>query len=135
MPLLRQLRVAIILLMLGSVVYAAEGGFGLFPRQIASEPDPVSAGCIACHDGTAGWRVRYSLPSPIRQGCSGHIISADYAALTAKNKNLRPPESLPQELTFHEGKITCVTCHGDDPHNVLAIDNTHSALCRACHLK
>jgi hypothetical protein len=136
MSISRLLIPVVALLVPGVAIPAVGGVVGMYPQQITSELDPVSAGCISCHDGSAGLNVRYCLLSQKDKGCGGHIVSADYAALAAKDKNLRPPGSLSSELTFYEGKITCVTCHGDDPHNVpLAIDNTDSALCRFCHLK
>lgn len=133
---LSQLLIApVVTFLLGIAVGAAGGVVGMYPRTI-SGLDPVSAVCISCHDGSEALSVRYCLLSQMGTGCGGHIVSADYAALAAKDKNLRPAGSLSSELTFYEGKITCVTCHGDDPHNVLlAIDNTNSALCRVCHLK
>jgi predicted CXXCH cytochrome family protein len=136
MSLPRLIIAGVALLASGTAITAVGGVVGIYPQQITSELDPVSAGCISCHDGSEGLNVRYCLISQKNKGCGGHIVSADYAALAAKDKNLRPPGSLSAELTLYEGKITCVTCHGDDPHNVpLAIDNTGSALCRVCHLK
>ncbi|WP_162148579.1 cytochrome c3 family protein [Desulfuromonas sp. TF] len=48
-----------------------------------------------------------------------------------------PESSLPPEIVLHEGKITCVTCHGNNPHlgQFYAMENRDSALCRGCHLK
>ncbi len=94
---------------------------------VVSELDPVSADCMACHNGSEGFSIRYCLLSQKGQGCGGHIVSADYAQLAAIDLKLRPPNDLPPDIVFHEGKITCVTCHGYDPHNVyFAIDNVHA---------
>jgi hypothetical protein len=102
-----------------------------------SEVDPLSAACMSCHDGSGGLHVRFCLIGQKGKGCGGHIISASYADLAAKDKSLLPESSLPPEIALHEGKITCVTCHGNDPHlgKPLAMDNHDSALCRACHQK
>lgn len=104
-----------------------------------SELDPVSAECYSCHDGSDGPHAQYSLSSQrgLAYVAAGHLVSASYAKLAAEDKYLNPMNSLPPELVFHEGDMTCVTCHGEDPHlgYPLAMDNSHSDLCRACHLK
>lgn len=102
-----------------------------------SEIDPLSAACLSCHSGSGGPHVRFCLIGQKDEGCGGHIISASYAALAAQDKSLLPASSLPPEIALYEGKITCVSCHGSDPHGgvPLAMDNSRSALCRACHLK
>jgi hypothetical protein len=81
--------------------------------------------------------VRYCLLGQKGTGCGGHIISASYAELAARDESLLPESKLPPEIALYEGKITCVTCHGSDPHlgEALAMDNSDSTLCRACHLK
>ena len=131
--------IALFLLSLTATVFPTPAGVGKVSsaQAIDSELDPVSAACIACHDGSSAMSVNYCMVwQKDKTGCGGHVISADYVALAAKDKGLRSLTSLPAELVLYEGKITCVTCHGDDPHNVpFAIDNFGSALCRACHLK
>jgi hypothetical protein len=103
----------------------------------ASDLDPLSAACLSCHNGSEALHVRFCLLGQKDKGCGGHIISASYADLAAKDKSMLPESSLPPEIALHEGKITCVSCHGSDPHlgKPLAMDNRDSALCRACHLK
>lgn len=99
--------------------------------------DPVSSTCFSCHDGSGGPQAGFCLLPQKNKGCGGHIVSASYAELARRNKNLHPQRSLPPELVLFEGKITCVTCHGSAPHNrqPFAIDNRGSALCHACHVK
>ena len=103
----------------------------------SSEIDPLSAACLSCHNGSEALHVRFCLLGQKDTGCGGHIISASYAAFAAQDKNLLPESKLPPEIVLYEGKITCITCHGNDPHlgESLAINNRESALCRACHLK
>jgi len=98
--------------------------------------DPVSAGCYSCHDGSNGPLAIYSFPSQKGRGSGGHLISASYIEMASANRTLRPISSLPPELVFYEGEITCATCHGSDPHHgeTLVIANSRSALCKACHL-
>ena len=103
----------------------------------ASGLDPISTACLACHDGSEAPHVRFCLLEQMGKGCGGHIVSVLYADIAARDKKLRPPSSLPPELTFYEGKITCCTCHGTEPHlgEPLVMDNHYSALCRTCHRK
>ncbi|MFU8818805.1 MAG: hypothetical protein ACNA74_03670 [Desulfurivibrio sp.] len=107
----------------------------------SSELDPISADCVTCHDGTESPHISFCLLSAKGKGCGGHIISASYAALAAKNKGLRPESDIRPELVLYEGLITCATCHGtchrEDPHatGIHVIDNFNSALCRSCHIR
>jgi len=127
------------LLMTFSEIFAAKSSAIAAPTSIISELDPISFDCIACHDGSMGPHIRFSLPSQKDLGMwgGGHIVSVSYAERAARISGLRPMNSLPPELVLYQGKITCVTCHGSDPHltRMLVIDNLHSALCRSCHLK
>jgi hypothetical protein len=102
-----------------------------------SKLDPISAGCVTCHDGTSGPHVGFCLLDQKGKGCGGHIVSASYVDLAAGSEKLREVSSLPPQLHLFEGKITCATCHGSEPHDgmPLAINNIDSGLCRACHLK
>jgi len=117
--------------------FAANSAAAVSPAGDSSlELDPISAGCLTCHeDSMTGQRVKFCLLG--QQGCGGHIVSVSYAEVAARNNKLVPFSSLPPELILLEGKITCATCHGNDPHTgeVFVIDNRGSALCRACHLK
>ena len=101
------------------------------------KPDPVSSGCIVCHNGTDGSKASFCLLSQGDKSEAGHIVSAVYVDYAMRNKELNSIESLPAELKLSEGKITCATCHGNEPHEgkALAIDNDNSALCLACHCK
>jgi hypothetical protein len=103
----------------------------------ASELDPISSECLTCHDGSGGTHARFCLLEQMGKGCGGHIVSVSYAEMAARDEDLLPASRLPPYLPLHEGKITCVTCHGTEAHNgiPLIIDNKDSALCRICHLK
>jgi predicted CXXCH cytochrome family protein len=106
------------------------------PAELA-ELDQVSSACIACHNGSTGSAAGFCLQLQGDKNPNGHVVSVSYANSTKRNSGLRPAANLPVELVLYEGKITCVTCHGSDPHGSapLAIANSGSALCRACHLK
>ena len=119
-------------LLQAATVLAAESS-AVAPPQ----PDPVSAKCLGCHDGTNAIQAGYCLMVKGGSGAGGHPISGNYDQAAKLNPGLNPPRNLPAAIALFEGQITCATCHGSEPHNgsPLAIDNTGSALCRACHLK
>jgi hypothetical protein len=137
MLLLRIFIFAGFLLLLTAYSQTVEGMEAGLPLGDISKLDPVSAGCITCHDGSNGPHVSFCLLEQRGLGCGGHIVSVSYVDLAARSEKLREVSSLPPQLLLHDGKITCVTCHGPEPHDgmPLAIDNIDSALCRACHVK
>ena len=120
-----------------TLVFFAGRGAEAAPPAGHLELDPVSAACIACHDGTEAPHAGFCLLAQEGEKPGGHVISAPYAALATNNRGLRAPGSLPLELVLYDGLITCATCHGIDPHGgtPLVIDNAGSALCQGCHLK
>lgn len=127
---------AVPLLLAIAVIYSAKSSAASFPID-RSKLDPVSSGCIDCHDGSDGMLARFCLLGQMSRDCGGHLISVVYDDLATRKSNLNPSSSLPPELALFNGMLTCVTCHGDNPHLgfPLAMDNTGSALCRACHRK
>ena len=137
MRLLCMFSLIVSLLLSVAAIPAAESPAAVSLPDDASELDPVSSGCLSCHDDSSGAHARFCLLMQKSKGCGGHIVSASYAEMATRNRELRPESSLPPELVLYEEKITCATCHGSDPHNSqkLAIDNRGSALCRACHQK
>lgn len=92
----------------------------------AVEVDPVSSECLSCHDDMDESEMKFH---------RGHVTGVAYGDYTDNEQNFRSASSLPLEMVLHEGKITCVTCHGVDPHDdeFLVIDNHGSALCVSCH--
>lgn len=101
------------------------------------ELDPISAGCVNCHDGSGGPHAGFCLLLQKREGCGGHIIGASYADLAADNPELHSVSQVMEKLSLYEGKIGCATCHNIYSHvgPMLAVDNSGSALCRICHNK
>jgi len=129
-------RFVVLLLLTIAAIPSAESA----AASLAGNPsrlDPVSSECITCHDGSQGAHARFCLLGQMSRDCGGHLISVDYEELAARKRNLNPASRLPPELVLFDGILTCVTCHGNDPHlgDPLAMDNSGSALCRACHLK
>lgn len=67
-----------------------------------------------------------------------HPISFVYSSdLSGKDPQIRPPDSLPKELTLDKyDELQCTTCHDvhDDTHgNFLVVSNLKSNLCLQCH--
>lgn len=125
MPFLRHFCLAVFL-----ILAIADAG-------ITAQTDPLSAACLSCHDGSEAIHVNFCLLGQNTEGCGGHIISAAYTEFAMRDKSLLPESELPPAIVLFEGKITCITCHGNYPHEgePLAINNRDSALCQACHLK
>ena len=134
MGFLRIVALAFPLLLIAATIPAAETRAAPSLKGAPVKLDPVSAGCLACHENAGGSHASFCLLAE----CGGHIVSVSYADLAARNKGLLPMSSLPPELVLYEGKIiTCATCHGFEPHSgmALAMDNRGSVLCRSCHRK
>ena len=122
------------LLLIAATISAAKTRVAPSLKGAPVKLDPVSAGCLACHENAGGSHAGFCLLAE----CGGHIVSVSYADLAARNKGLLPMSSLPSELVLYEGEIvTCATCHGFEPHSgmALAMDNRGSFLCRSCHRK
>jgi len=136
MPLLRVFGLVISLILFTSII--PKGMCLALESMTAATPelDQISSDCISCHNGSDGTHAGFCLLSQKGER-DGHIISASYAVLAGQNKGLCSESNLPSETVLYEGEITCVTCHGSDPHNgqTTVIDNRGSALCRTCHLK
>ena len=92
----------------------------------ALELDQFSSECLSCHE---------EISEPKNKSHGGHITGINYEDYTEVGQKFRRVSVLPPELVLVEGKITCATCHGLDPHDGknLVIDNRGSALCNSCH--
>ena len=95
-------------------------------RPSALELDQLSAECLSCHE---------DIDEPKKRFHGGHITGRPYEDDIEAGQKFRRASFLPPELVLVEGKITCATCHGLDPHDgqILVIDNRGSALCNSCH--
>ena len=86
--------------------------------------DPLSARCLACHDGTLGKGVgvRYRASAPAKP-------------VDERSPRLRPEAMLDKRIRLFNGKVGCGSCH--DPYSrnrkFLVIDPSHGRLCRSCH--
>ena len=114
------------------------------------QPTGSSKLCLSCHDGTV------ALGASVSKGGGGstrmapgsknlgtdlsddHPVSFSYSAdLVTKDPQIRPPDSLPEELRLDQyGELQCVTCH--NPHDdtfgdFLVLSNLRSNLCLQCH--
>jgi predicted CXXCH cytochrome family protein len=120
------------------------------------QPTGASRMCLSCHDGTIALGAVASSPTeiPLKGGIRfmpldspsnlGTDLSDDHPVsfvydemLSLDNRQLREPSTLPPQVKLDEdNQLQCTACH--DPHhnpygNFLVMDNTASALCRACH--
>ena len=111
-------------------IFPPAGWSQTVPDPSLPGPDPVSAECLACHD-------EMTPPEDGTQATQHHSVGINYSAQQGQSPTLRPTVDLPAELILTEGKMTCATCHGLEPHDgePLVIDNRGSALCSACHRK
>jgi predicted CXXCH cytochrome family protein len=119
------------------------------------QPTGASRMCLSCHDGTIALGAVASAPteiplkgmirfmphdSPANLGTDlsdDHPVSFVYdEMLSLDNRQLREPSTLPPQVKLEGNQLQCTACH--DPHHnpygrFLVMDNTASALCRACH--
>jgi len=99
------------------------------PSLAEVDLDAVSSECLSCHE-------EFASPSAAVHIAQGHLSPKPYAEMVAANKKLRLANELPADILLYKGRITCVSCHPDEPHDgvPLVISNENSALCTACHL-
>jgi predicted CXXCH cytochrome family protein len=113
------------------------------------QPTGASKLCLSCHDGTVALThttkgtgaTVFITPGAANLGTDlsdDHPISFVYSdSLSAKDFQIRPPSTLPDELKLDRSdELQCTTCH--DAHNnefghFLAMSNSHSAMCTSCH--
>ncbi len=119
------------------------------------QPTGASKLCLSCHDGTIALGSVLSNPEPLSMlgtesgkllGSTNldtdlsddHPISFRYdATLAAMNRNLKPPNELPEAVKLDaRQELQCTSCH--DAHNnqwgkFLVTSNVGSQLCNACH--
>jgi len=112
------------------ILIASVGGIALKAEAEAGpaalELDQLSSECLSCHE---------DIDEPKKRFHGGHITGRPYEDDIEAGQKFRRVSFLPPELVLVEGKITCATCHGLDPHDgqILVIDNRGSALCNSCH--
>ncbi|UCG56708.1 MAG: hypothetical protein JSU70_17810 [Phycisphaerales bacterium] len=113
------------------------------------QPTGASKMCLSCHDGTvalthtgrSGPSGTYITPGEANLGTDlsdDHPISFVYSdSLSAKDPQIRPPATLPQELALdRSGELQCTTCHTahDNRYGAfLVMSNQRSAMCTSCH--
>jgi len=118
------------------------------------QPTGASKLCLSCHDGTIALgrvlsrtdRIRMVSGDFLPAGLSNlgtdlsddHPISFHYTGgLAAADRQLRSPETLPDEVKLDaSGELQCTACH-DAHHNTyrmfLTVDDAFGALCMTCH--
>ena len=124
-------------------------------QALPGQPTASSKLCLSCHDGTIAVGSVLSRNqsiamaggmTTITQGkgnlgtdlSDDHPISFRYDAdLVVKAPKLKNPTALPPGIRLDSNKeLQCLSCH--DAHNnrygkFLAVDNSNSQLCKACH--
>ncbi|GAB4170157.1 MAG: hypothetical protein Tsb0017_26160 [Geothermobacteraceae bacterium] len=111
--------------------------------RLADSLDPISFECLQCHDGSIGPDAGYDFDagSPLslsmRHRQRSHPIGIDYREKALRDRELRPPEQLPRQISLIDGKIGCTSCHNiySNLPDMVAMTQRDSDLCRACHLK
>lgn len=111
----------------------------------AQQIDPLSAGCIACHDGSVAGSAAIMAGvwshgrDFLKYDAGSHPIGVDYEAARMKRgrkTDLRPLHHVDRRIRFFDGKVGCGSCH--DPYSPiekrLVMSDRESALCLACHL-
>lgn len=105
--------------------------------------DPLALQCLACHDGAQAGDVKYRISDgtlyqvkSIQTILGAHPIGMNYHA-ASRNPGFAPEETLPAEMKFMYGNVSCVTCHNLLGSNVRyhVVDNSSSGLCFSCHRK
>lgn len=105
------------------------------------EVDPLALQCLACHDGTLAGDVKYRISDgtlykvkSIQTILGAHPIGMNYH-MASRNPGFAAEESLPAEMKFMYGNVSCVTCHNLLGSNVKyqVVDNSSSGLCFSCH--
>ncbi len=105
----------------------------------------LSAGCLGCHDGTAGPSVLSGPEAKLtRLTAFSSGGNAGTSALGAEHPvdvlyplgsdAFVPRGQLDPRLALADGRITCRTCHPSSATG-LALPLARSELCLACHLK
>jgi len=119
------------------------------------QPTGASKMCLSCHDGTIAVGSVLSRDQIIQMAggittlppgssnlgtdlADDHPISFPYdSLLVSKDPHLADPSTLPPEVQLDANReLQCTSCHNahdDSFGHFLVMDNTNSALCRACH--
>lgn len=114
------------------------------PTTAADTPpllDSDSITCLECHPGNGS--APAAPATALRGRAAGaaaaranHPIGVRYADATSFG-GYRPVATLPAAIRLPDGRLGCTSCHLPEGgrHGELALANTRSALCVACHDK
>lgn len=102
-----------------------------------SQPlDPVSTGCISCHEGGPGRDPGLYLHEGIwDHNVGSHPIGVNYNKSRMRTGDLKDISQVDERVKFFNGSIGCGTCH--DIYSglpaKLVMSNEEGRLCLACH--
>lgn len=112
-----------------------QGGISFDQRENAL--DEISAGCIACHDGSLGngGNVRTHDEKSAING--SHSIGTDYNTISYRKSGYRNIHNIRASIKFVDGRLGCLSCHDlqnkGKAHLVESMES--SKLCFECHAK
>ncbi|GAM11467.1 doubled CXXCH motif protein [Geobacter sp. OR-1] len=101
-------------------------------------PDEISAGCMACHDGTLGPGGDVKRSHGENSTISGsHPIGADYNNISYTKNGYRNIHNIRASIKFVDGRLGCLSCHDlqNKEKNQLSASMNGSMLCFECHAK
>jgi predicted CXXCH cytochrome family protein len=100
-------------------------------------PEDNIESCGKCHNGDVAHDITVKmLGTDLR---NDHPISMQYAGLTFKDRDFRPPDSsngFDNGVKLYNGQVECMTCHNvHDPSRELLLRANAEVLCFTCHAK
>lgn len=111
------------------------GGIRFDQRENAL--DVISAGCMACHDGTLGKGGNVKLHGENSAISGSHPVGTDYNNISYRKSGYRNIHNVRTSIKFVDGRLGCLSCHDlqnkEKSHLVASMES--SKLCFECHAK
>lgn len=110
---------------------------GISFDQRETAMDEISAGCMACHDGSlgSGGNVRTHGENSAVRG--SHPVGIDYNNISYRNRGYRNIHNIRASIKFVDGRLGCLSCHDlqNKEKSHLVVPVIESRLCFECHDK
>lgn len=130
--------ISVVILVLAAAVITLIGNAGT-DEKVSHHGVFVDAGnsklCISCHDGTISHNVRFCTANC--DVAREHSIFRTYPP-KGKEREFVPANIVrARGIVIENGQVTCISCHNiKSPGRFhLAMSNTKSQLCLACHIR